>query len=584
MQVNAFGFPLGTSTPSGMPAGAPALGFLQALGVAGAGLPVAPTGGPAVLPVSSLTAGGAQPSDWNLADAGQAMTRPNDVLPSMIVGQPAAPSASALPANGAAPLLPQTNDALAHVAAPTAMPAAPAAPVMDKPILASLQSSTSLSGLLETAARLPKEAVPSSAPAALYSSKPALAQPAAPQPITAQPMVAQPAVPQPVTAQPGVPQPAQPVTAQPVTEQPAHSAPSEPLVKPQPSVACAVAPLTVTLTQASAPAAPLAATPQATLAAALPPSDAAPAQGKPATQLADDGAEQVPTEQAQSLADAAALPPQLQAAQPVPQPVPAQAVAQQTEAQPAPMTQAGSRQPRSVTAQANPAEPTRATRKSANDGTAAPGAVQNQPDAVATDFARAVQATTGNDTGQPQDNAQPRDPQATFAALAQPTHTAPASSSAAPAMPAPQEPVVSTRPGQFGQSMGVAIARTVEAGEETLRVRLNPDNLGRVEVTLAFEDGTLKATVRAESQRALDLLRQDMPDLARSLDQAGVRNDAQSFRFEARTDTGSSPQQGGGQQQRGQNPQQQRHAQADDLEPAPAYRAIRADGQVDLLA
>ena len=161
------------------------------------------------------------------------------------------------------------------------------------------------------------------------------------------------------------------------------------------------------------------------------------------------------------------------------------------------------------------------------------------------------------------------------------TRAAPVEHAAAPA-PAAPEPTLQARAGHLGQSLGVEIARKVDAGEESLRVRLNPAEFGRVEVTLAFDDGgTLQATIRAESAHALDLLRQDAPDLARTLDQAGIRADAQSFRFEARSDgnPGGQP----GQQQ--QSPSARQLAGSEEPEAAePAYRAIRGDGQVDLLA
>lgn len=157
-----------------------------------------------------------------------------------------------------------------------------------------------------------------------------------------------------------------------------------------------------------------------------------------------------------------------------------------------------------------------------------------------------------------------------------------ASTAAAPAAAA-QEPEIPARPGQLGQSLGVEIARSVKLGEETLRVRMNPAELGRVEVTLGFDDrGALQATVRAESRTALELLRQDAPELARTLDQAGIRAEAQSFRFESRADTGGQQHQ---QQRGGGQPHQQQQQQAhDDTELAPAYRIVRGDGQVDLLA
>lgn len=197
---------------------------------------------------------------------------------------------------------------------------------------------------------------------------------------------------------------------------------------------------------------------------------------------------------------------------------------------------------------------------------------------------------SGADTGQ-----QPPSPQADKVANAstasQPFQPAPAAetvrnapaTAAAGASPmASGEPEVTARPGHLGQSLGVEIARKIQSGEETLRVRLNPVELGRIEVTLAFDDrGSLQATMRTESAQALDLLRQDVPELARTLDQAGVRADAQSFRFENRGGDGGS--QSSPHQQRGN--QQHASAEQNDFETDDQpYRAIRGDGRVDLLA
>ncbi len=193
------------------------------------------------------------------------------------------------------------------------------------------------------------------------------------------------------------------------------------------------------------------------------------------------------------------------------------------------------------------------------------------------------------DTAQPADLAAKAEPRTAGAAPApQQSFASHVAQSAAPApAPAPiaasADPMVPARAGQLGHALGVEIARKVEAGENTLRVRMNPAELGRVEVTLAFDDnGRLHATMRAESQHALDLLRQDAPDLGRALDSAGIRTDTQSFRFESRGDgNGGSGSQPGQQQSRGQG------HQPFDEEPetaTPAYRPIRNDGQVDLLA
>lgn len=215
-----------------------------------------------------------------------------------------------------------------------------------------------------------------------------------------------------------------------------------------------------------------------------------------------------------------------------------------------------------------------------------PGAGAATPSTA--DFANAVAArsdSTGGDTnadGQGQPDARPAGlaradtPAPAFQPIHNPTNgTAPAGAPAA-------EPVIEARAGHLGHSLGVEIARKVEMGEETLRIRLNPIELGRIEVTLAFDDkGSLQATVRTESAQAMDLLRQDAPDLARTLDQAGVRTDAQSFRFENRGGDSGGQQ---AQQQHSQNRSQFVSSDDDTAIAEPIYRPIRSDGQVDLLA
>ncbi|MFV0623211.1 flagellar hook-length control protein FliK [Sphingomonas sp. ac-8] len=163
---------------------------------------------------------------------------------------------------------------------------------------------------------------------------------------------------------------------------------------------------------------------------------------------------------------------------------------------------------------------------------------------------------------------------------------APAAAVATPTLPA-HAPTVAAQPGRIGREMGVEIARRLTDGGSELTVRLNPGEMGRIEVKMSFnEHGTLRATVAAESPAALDLLRRDSADLGRALTDAGVRADAQSFRFDTRSGTGD-----GGQWQRqeqsGGNPSGSgsgRGYAADLAGEEPVYRALRTSGRVDLMA
>lgn len=148
------------------------------------------------------------------------------------------------------------------------------------------------------------------------------------------------------------------------------------------------------------------------------------------------------------------------------------------------------------------------------------------------------------------------------------------------------KPVVSAEAGQMGQSMGVAIARGVDAGRDTLLVRLDPAEMGRIHVRLSFDhDGAVRVAMSADSAVALDMLRREAGDLGRALNDAGVRADSQSFRFDS-SGNGSAQQRGseGGQQQgrsfAGNGP---RVPGSDNpAEPSSAYRAVRSAGGLDL--
>ena len=144
---------------------------------------------------------------------------------------------------------------------------------------------------------------------------------------------------------------------------------------------------------------------------------------------------------------------------------------------------------------------------------------------------------------------------------------------------------VSARPGEIGQQLGLEIVRQVKDGQDALTIRLDPAEMGEIRIRLQFDDrGTMRAHVAAESSVALEMLRRDSADLVRALGDAGVRTDAQSFQFEARS-------QGRGDQQgshgRPESPQGQdlANAEPDIDEDQPSPRAnLRSSGSLDLFA
>lgn len=155
------------------------------------------------------------------------------------------------------------------------------------------------------------------------------------------------------------------------------------------------------------------------------------------------------------------------------------------------------------------------------------------------------------------------------------------------AQAAPQAPVVAAQPGRVGADIGVEIAKAAKGEREDLLIRLDPRDMGRIHVRLSFDgDGMMRAVMSADSPAALDMLRRESGDLNRALADAGIRSDAQSLRFDARSGDqgqgGSHSGQRGQQSQSGgsQGPAGDGAADLADVH----YRPLRSSGQVDLMA
>jgi len=157
-----------------------------------------------------------------------------------------------------------------------------------------------------------------------------------------------------------------------------------------------------------------------------------------------------------------------------------------------------------------------------------------------------------------------------------------------PAAPAaqPMAPALQTSRG-LGKGLALEMRKSIEDGREHMRVRLDPKELGQLDVRLSFEkDGALRAIITASTSASNDLLRQELPTLVRNLSEAGVRMDEGSLRFELQSGSG------GGSGQR-QTPQEGRRAPSrngswEDLRPEEdtlfGTRPRLARGQFDLRA
>lgn len=173
-----------------------------------------------------------------------------------------------------------------------------------------------------------------------------------------------------------------------------------------------------------------------------------------------------------------------------------------------------------------------------------------------------------------------------------------------PSAPATIDPPLSFTSPRFAEDVGLAIARRLGAGEgvEEMLLRIEPADLGRIQITLRFdEQGGVQAVLSADQPKVLEQLRLGGAELQRAMADAGFKGEVAPPRFEGRSDPGagqgsgsfSGMQQGSGQGQ-GQNSSTPQHQQRSphftsltDLLPelAPSFvRMGSGGGRIDLLA
>ncbi len=83
--------------------------------------------------------------------------------------------------------------------------------------------------------------------------------------------------------------------------------------------------------------------------------------------------------------------------------------------------------------------------------------------------------------------------------------------------------------------VAVHIRKAVGAGEDRIRIRLHPAELGQIDVKLKLgADGLVKAIVWVEKPETFDLLQKDARSLERALQEAGLKTDSGSLSFHLR--------------------------------------------------
>jgi hypothetical protein len=123
-------------------------------------------------------------------------------------------------------------------------------------------------------------------------------------------------------------------------------------------------------------------------------------------------------------------------------------------------------------------------------------------------------------------------------ASAPPQASAPASQATAPAPLAPQAAAVPLA------GIAIAIAGKVFEGKNRFEIRLDPPELGRIEVKLDLDrDGRITSHIVADRPATLELLRNDAATLQRALDDAGLKTANNGLQFSLRDQNANQQQQ-----------------------------------------
>ncbi len=107
----------------------------------------------------------------------------------------------------------------------------------------------------------------------------------------------------------------------------------------------------------------------------------------------------------------------------------------------------------------------------------------------------------------------------------------------APEMPrtAVQEIVLPARPAHLAADVGLEIVRQVAGGKSDFTIRLDPPEMGRIEVKLELAPtGEVRGVIAAENPATHELLRRDEAALYRLLAEQGLKADSGALSFQQR--------------------------------------------------
>ncbi len=131
--------------------------------------------------------------------------------------------------------------------------------------------------------------------------------------------------------------------------------------------------------------------------------------------------------------------------------------------------------------------------------------------------------------------------------------------------------------------VAVHISKAVRAGEDRIRIRLHPAELGQIDVKLKLgADGLVKAIVWVDKPETFDLLQKDARGLERALQEAGLKTDSGSLSFHLRGENHQETGEHGNDPELGQLAAEPEH-QTDELsDNAPPPARVMSDYAIDI--
>ena len=92
--------------------------------------------------------------------------------------------------------------------------------------------------------------------------------------------------------------------------------------------------------------------------------------------------------------------------------------------------------------------------------------------------------------------------------------------------------------------LAVEIAASAKSGKSRFEIRLDPADLGRIDVRIDVDrNGQVTSHLTVEKPETLSMLRQDAPQLQRALDDAGFKTGDGGLQFSLRDQSSSGPEQ-----------------------------------------